>query len=246
MLEDAERFWLSCDDPVALLRALYPMPTHGSVRPQTRQSRLYLAACARRQWARLPRACRILVSLAESVADAGRNREPLRAAAAGVAAALMNPDTGPEDFRRAESALEEAGVGAELELARRRVGSDAPRGDPLPTPWQSLGPLIYLPLEVNTPPYQWVDPDLHSVELLREVYGNPYRLLPFAPAWRTSTATTLARQMYDSGDFGAMPILADALQDAGCDDGAILDHCRDANQLHVRGCWVLDHVLKLR
>ena len=37
-----------------------------------------------------------------------------------------------------------------------------------------------------------------------------------------------------------MPILADALQDAGCDNEDMLNHCRDVNQPHVRGCWVLD------
>jgi hypothetical protein len=46
-----------------------------------------------------------------------------------------------------------------------------------------------------------------------------------------------------SRDFSAMPILADALQDAGCDSAAILDHCRDANATHVRGCWVVDLAL---
>jgi hypothetical protein len=65
---------------------------------------------------------------------------------------------------------------------------------------------------------------------------------PFADDWRTSTAVTLAQQMYDSRDFSAMPILADALQDAGCDNADILDHCRGPGP-HVRGCWVVDLVL---
>jgi hypothetical protein len=49
--------------------------------------------------------------------------------------------------------------------------------------------------------------------------------------------------MYDTRDFGVMPILADALQDAGCDNDDILAHCREANANHVRGCWVVDLVL---
>jgi len=49
--------------------------------------------------------------------------------------------------------------------------------------------------------------------------------------------------MYESREFGAMPILADALQDAGCDNADILDHCRDTALTHVRGCWVVDLVL---
>ena len=79
--------------------------------------------------------------------------------------------------------------------------------------------------------------------LLRDIFGNPFRPVSFSPAWRTSTALTLARQMYESRDFSLMPILADALQDAGCENEDILAHCRDANQPHVRGCWVVDLVL---
>jgi hypothetical protein len=79
--------------------------------------------------------------------------------------------------------------------------------------------------------------------LLREIFGNPFCPISFSPAWRTDTALSLAHQMYESRDFGAMPILADALQDAGCDSDDILNHCRDANATHVRGCWVVDLVL---
>ena len=82
-----------------------------------------------------------------------------------------------------------------------------------------------------------------QLRLLRDIVGNPFRPVAFSPAWRTDTAVLLARQMYDSRDFSAMPILADALQDAGCDHADILSHCRDANQPHVRGCWVVDLVL---
>ena len=81
-----------------------------------------------------------------------------------------------------------------------------------------------------------------QTDIVREIFGNPFRPVRFSPAWRTDTVMTLARQMYDSRDFGAMPILADALQDAGCDDGDVLSHCR-TEQTHVRGCWVVDLVL---
>ena len=82
-----------------------------------------------------------------------------------------------------------------------------------------------------------------AMDLLRDIFGNPFRPVTFAPEWRTDTAVSLAQQMYESRDFGAMPILADALQDAGCDNEDVLAHCRDVNQVHVRGCWVLDLVL---
>ena len=76
-----------------------------------------------------------------------------------------------------------------------------------------------------------------------DVVGNPFTPIAFLPEWRTSTAVTLAQQMYDTRDFRAMPILADALQDAGCDSDDVLTHCRDPKQVHVRGCWVVDGVL---
>jgi hypothetical protein len=79
--------------------------------------------------------------------------------------------------------------------------------------------------------------------LLRDIFGNPFRPVEFSPDWRTDTAVSLAWQMYEPRDFSLMPILADALQDAGCEHPDILDHCRDPNGTHVRGCWVVDLVL---
>ncbi|MFO0823648.1 MAG: hypothetical protein U0792_11120 [Gemmataceae bacterium] len=80
-------------------------------------------------------------------------------------------------------------------------------------------------------------------ELLRDIFGNPFRPVAFSPEWRSDTAVSLAKHIYDSRDFSTMPILADALQDAGCDNAEILNHCREANSVHVRGCWVVDGVL---
>jgi hypothetical protein len=77
---------------------------------------------------------------------------------------------------------------------------------------------------------------------LRDVVGNPFRPVTFAPEWRTDTVLSLVRQMYESCDFGVLPILADALQDAGCNNEDILGHCRGPGP-HVRGCWVVDLVL---
>ena len=68
---------------------------------------------------------------------------------------------------------------------------------------------------------------LRESALLRDIFGNPFRPVTFSPEWRTDTARHLARQMYESRDFSAMPILADALQDAGCDNDDILTHCRE-------------------
>lgn len=82
----------------------------------------------------------------------------------------------------------------------------------------------------------------YAAALLRNIIGNPYRPVTFDPSWRTETVLALARQMYESRDFPAMPILADALQDAGCDDAEILNNCRGPGP-HTRGCWVVDMIL---
>src|SRR6478736_4408681 len=64
----------------------------------------------------------------------------------------------------------------------------------------------------------------------------------FADVWRTTSTTGLAAAMYESRDFSALPILADALEDAGCDAAEVLAHCRGFGP-HVLGCWAVDLVL---
>jgi len=82
-----------------------------------------------------------------------------------------------------------------------------------------------------------------TAHLIRCIFGNPFRPVTIDQTWKTDTVLSLAKHMYESRDFGAMPILADALQDAGCDNDDVLSHCRDAKQVHVRGCWAVDLVL---
>lgn len=81
-----------------------------------------------------------------------------------------------------------------------------------------------------------------QVAALRCIFGNPFHPVAFSSEWCTDTVVTLARQMYESREFSTMPILADALQDAGCDSDDVLNHSRGPNP-HVRGCWVVDLVL---
>src|SRR5262249_50843370 len=78
--------------------------------------------------------------------------------------------------------------------------------------------------------------------LIRCVFGTPFRPVTADPGWLTSTVLALAGQMYEGREFSAMPILADALQDAGCEDEGLLTHCR-GEDVHVRGCWVVDLLL---
>ena len=79
--------------------------------------------------------------------------------------------------------------------------------------------------------------------LLRDIFGNPYRPVVLDPAWLTSDVLALARGIYEEKAFDRTPILADALQDAGCASEDVLSHCRDTSLTHVRGCWVVDVLL---
>ena len=77
---------------------------------------------------------------------------------------------------------------------------------------------------------------------LRDIVGNPFRPVVAEPAWLTEAAVGIARGVYDERAFERLPILADALQEAGCEDADVLSHCREPGT-HVRGCWVVDLVL---
>lgn len=78
--------------------------------------------------------------------------------------------------------------------------------------------------------------------LLRDIFGNPFRPVFLEPQWLTPTVRTLAALIDENQAYQDMPILGDALEDAGCTAEAILDHCHGSVS-HVRGCWALDLLL---
>lgn len=84
------------------------------------------------------------------------------------------------------------------------------------------------------------------VALIREVLGNPFRPPAVLPEWREAdfgAARRIAEEATATGDYSQVPILADALEDAGCRDEELLAHCRDPHAAHVPGCWAVDAVL---
>ena len=90
-------------------------------------------------------------------------------------------------------------------------------------------------------------PRTHSpglADLVRCVFGNPFHRAEILDPWRTSTVLGIATAAYEDRTFGHLPVLADALQDAGCEDPHVLDHCRNGGH-HARGCWVVDGILGL-
>jgi hypothetical protein len=210
-----------------------------------RRLRLFACACCRRVWDSLRLdAARRLVELAEACADGAATEEELEAVNASVEFAAMETQyhgkvgAGRQFSARDVDALNAARslvglceTGSVYSIARNTA--DDPAADFMLYP-ESGFPFRRVPRDET----EWALRE----KLLRDIFGNPFRPVAFDPAWRTSTVLSLASQMYESRDFGAMPILADALQDAGCDNEDVLGHCRGPGP-HVRGCWVVDLVL---
>jgi len=84
-----------------------------------------------------------------------------------------------------------------------------------------------------------------QINLLHDIFGNPFSKEPakVEPGWLTTNVKGLATKIYQEKEFDNMPILADALEDAGCTNQEMLNHCRGKHE-HVRGCWVLDLILQ--
>jgi hypothetical protein len=85
--------------------------------------------------------------------------------------------------------------------------------------------------------------------LLREVFGNPFRPATITPAWRTPQVVALAQAAYEERELPAgtldvtrLAVLADALEEVGCDPADLLSHLRGPGP-HVRGCWAVDLIL---
>lgn len=91
-----------------------------------------------------------------------------------------------------------------------------------------------------TPKGQWMF--ARGVSLLHELFGNPFRPVVLPEACWTPTALGIAAGAYRDRDFSRLPVLADALEEAGCDEAALMDHLRQPGA-HFRGCWALDQVL---
>jgi hypothetical protein len=241
-----EAEWLSCIDPDRMLRFLQGKSTD-------RKRRLFGVACCRRMWRALvdPRSRRFVeaherfadglahqadLDLALRPAEAAREALASHNRVAHVTAAL-----GVLILRWDLTAI--LYLPRIAELAAEVAGALA-RGDAYERIWQAPGKdHIWRYAQDNS-----VFQSAHSQErqaqadLLRDIFGDlfqPLKLDPGWVAWNGGTVNKIAREIYDTRAFEQMPILADALEDAGCDDHQFLDHCRGPG-LHARGCHVLD------
>jgi hypothetical protein len=84
--------------------------------------------------------------------------------------------------------------------------------------------------------------NLAQAGLLRCIFGNPFRPVTISEDWLTPTVLALAQGIYEDGAFDRLPILGDALEDAGCNNAEVMNHCRGPGP-HVKGCWVVDALL---
>lgn len=203
-----------------------------------RKFRLFTCACCRQVLNPFaPVLAERAVSVAEAFADGGISAAALSQVIEAVAVASLAArdadganGTGYLSYllgacRLACELDNEAQAAQNATLAAARAAGDVP--------WHATE-------EVQPPEYA---AELASqTDLMRDIFGNPFQSVGIELEWLTETVLALARQMYEAREFSAMSILADALQDAGCDDEDILGHCRLPRE-HARGCWVVDLLL---
>ncbi len=227
-----EAEWLACEEPTPMLVSL---ANKGS----NRKLRLFAIACVRNLHHEIGEYCGYAVAAAEQFADDLTTSDHLSVAyELADEEAHNSPDYMEAHlaYLAAASVAHSTAIDAAMQAWLDAAGSNA----------RSYPPPHHTYEEYQTKISEQERREARRFTFfVRDIFGNPFRPVSFNPAWRTDTAVSLARGMYDSREFGAMPILADALQDAGCEDEQILTHCRDANQPHVRGCWVCDLVLGL-
>jgi hypothetical protein len=225
-----ETEWLACIDPMPMLEFLRDKASE-------RKLRLFACACVRRSWSHLTdeRSKRTL-GVAEREADGSGSMEALRLAEREAKAAIPSLSLG---FRPSEQA---AAAGA-----MAVVNVEASKAARLACGWARN---VSLALEYEKEPGDpsilkekvFADWGAEAVALLRCSFGNPFRPVTLDPAWQTPEVVALAQAVYDLRAFDRLPILADALEDAGCKDIDILNHCRQTGE-HVRDCWVVDLLL---
>jgi hypothetical protein len=223
-------------------------------RGSDRKFRLYACACARRVWPFLTdERSRAVVEVAERQAAGVATLSDLvarRNAAHAVVQAAAHSRTASGATRRAACAAEAAAFTdawqAARETALRTLDTLAQAAAGEVPGRDEHGQYPGWPGWAARHRAAWYRQAPLLCRQLRCVFGDPFVPAAADPAWlawQGGTVPRLARMVHDEQAFERMPILADALEEAGCADAAILDHCRQPAE-HVRGCWVLDLLLE--
>jgi hypothetical protein len=249
-----EQEWLECTDPQPMLDFL-----RSNSKASDRKLRLFACACCRRIWhLLLDDVSRKAVEVGERFADGHATEDERYSAyqAADDVWAMMGdalqlvidqeepdePDTMAEQYALAIAAAgvnpyaaanaAEATVAA---VADSRHGHSACGSAAL-----GIGYANAISEEVDL--QAQAGEQVAQCQLIRDISDNPFRPAVVEPGWLTPAVVSVAQSIYDDRAFNRLPILADALEEAGCHDPDILQHCRQPGE-HVRGCWAIDLIL---
>ncbi len=226
-----ETEWLVCTDP-------NPMLEHVGTTASDRKLRLFGVACCRRVWRLLhDKRSQKAVEWSERFADGQIGKERLSAARQKAEDAwrqrvFVEPGGPPDKAGKYQYAAEAAKFVAGTTHLIKKMQSAARAS---------------LRAELLEQEASSSQPKSQQCHLVREIFGNPFR--PSSPlsaavlAWSGGTVAKLVQSIYEKRAYDRLLILADALEEAGCTEAAILNHCRQPGE-HARGCWVLDLLLK--
>jgi hypothetical protein len=259
-----EAEWLACPDLWSLLEFL-----NGKV--SERKLRLFACACCRQVWHLLTEErSRAAVEVAEQYADGqatlaervaaedtardaweDRTRATARDEAmaptmdAALAAMRAVWDMETIDAARATARDTMRKQGWPLYLTGLNAELDAERS----AAWAATGTCGIDATWLAAWDAAWDEACAAQAALLRDITCNPFRPVSLDPTWRTPTVVALAQAAYGNRilpagtlDTDRLAVLADALEDAGCDNADILSHLRGPGP-HVRGCWAVDLLL---
>jgi hypothetical protein len=219
-----EQQWLEEKDPGKLLTALRSAPLHNRV--SSRKLRLFACACARKVWHLLTdEDSRNAVEAAERLADGLLTRKELAASPTRLRASFAAK--GSDAATAARKTLMKSASMAAMDAyssARRVLCLQHPalQGGA----WRAVLTRY----------------DRELILLLRDILNNPFAEAGARSgglARNADTVRTMAEAIYQERSFADCPILADALEEAGCEDAEVLGHLRGPGP-HARGCWVID------
>jgi hypothetical protein len=216
-----EAAWLSCRDPAPMLEFLRD-------KVSDRKLRLFSCACCRLIWDQIKTAaCHRAVEIGESYADGQVQKKYLKQARSTSSTSMEGADHVAWCTVRENAAIgaRDAARAAAWLIVARPVTFDGNKG------WSLAGNLN--------------DAEARLAEILRDLVGSPLRAA-FVDhgwlSWNDGAVVKLDEAIYTERALDRLPILADALEDAGCTDATILRHCRQPGE-HVHGCWVVDLIL---
>jgi len=224
-----EAEWLACTDPTPMLDFLRG-------KASDRKLRLLAVACCYRIWRLLPVACQNLNDALERYADGLVTTAEYQAAWRHADAQALDADHDPPDT---------------LTYATASVGvSNPPTVPSVSSCMDTAASALAYAVAENSPESEYdkkhdaarTQEVYQQVRLVLDIFGNPFHPITLNLHWFKPRVVKLTQTIYDERAFNRLPVLADALEDAGCQDADILAHCRQPGE-HVRGCWLIDLLL---